>query len=137
VISRHDRGVSSETDIRGRLGLALREALRARDRVAASALRSALAAIGNAEAVLPPSGPAPAGNLHIAGAAEGVGAAEAERRSLSEAEIGEIVRAEITERRDAAGQYERAAQADRAERLHREADVLAAAARQSALPFES
>jgi uncharacterized protein len=137
VISRDDRGVSSETDTRGRLGLALREALRARDRVAASALRSALAAIGNAEAVLPPSGPAPAGSPHIAGAAEGLGAGEAERRGLSEAEIGEIVRAEITERRDAAGQYERAGQAVRAERLRREADVLAAAAGQSALPSES
>ena len=38
-------------DVRDRLGRALRDALKARDQVAASALRSALAAIGNAEAV--------------------------------------------------------------------------------------
>jgi uncharacterized protein len=129
--------VSGEAGIRGRLGLALREALKARDTVAASALRSALAAIGNAEAVPPPPGPAPAGSPHIAGAAGGLGAGEAGRRGLSEAEIGEIVQVEIIERRDAADQYERAGQAGRAERLRREAGVLAAAAGQSELPSES
>ncbi len=97
--------------------------------VAASALRSALAAIGNAEAVLPRPGPGPAGSAHVAGAVEGLGAGEAERRVLTEADLGEIVQAEITERRAAAGQYEQAGRSDRAERLRREADVLAAVGR--------
>jgi hypothetical protein len=49
--------------------------------VAASALRSALGAIANAEAVPPgPAPAAPAGIRYVAGAAEGLGAAEAERR---------------------------------------------------------
>jgi len=41
---------------RQRLRAALDDALRRRDRIAASALRSALSAIGNAEAVSPPPG---------------------------------------------------------------------------------
>jgi hypothetical protein len=44
-------------DIRSRLQLALRGAMKAKDPAAVSALRSVLAAIGNAEAVPPPSGP--------------------------------------------------------------------------------
>jgi uncharacterized protein len=104
-------GVSDGT-VQQRLRLALREALRARDMTAASALRSALAAIGNAQAV--PPGPAPApgtGSPHVAGGAAGVGAAEAERRSLSDGEAEDIVRTEITERQAAARDYERAGHA--------------------------
>ena len=81
------------------LRLALREALRARDTIAVSALRSALATIDNASAV--PVGPTPAadvGSAHFAGAIQGVGAGEAERRQLSDAELEEIVRAEVAER---------------------------------------
>jgi uncharacterized protein len=66
-----------------RLQLALREALRARDTVATSALRSALAAIDNASAL--PAAPAPAagtGGPHFAGAVAGLAAGEAQRRSL-------------------------------------------------------
>ena len=48
----------ADTGTRQRLQLALGEALRARDKVATSALRSALAAIDNASAV--PAAPAPA-----------------------------------------------------------------------------
>ena len=44
----------------------------------------------------------------------GLGAAEAERRRLSAAEIGQIVRAEAGERERAARDYERAGHADRA-----------------------
>lgn len=62
---------------RQRLQLALRAALKARDTVATSALRSALAAIDNASAV--PARPSPGvgtGSVHIAGAASGLGASE-------------------------------------------------------------
>jgi len=113
--------------IRDRLQTALRAALRARDKTAASALRSALAAIDNASAV--PAEPAPgvASGPHFAGAAAGLGAGEAPRRGLTAGEAERIVRAEIAEREEAATGYERAGHADRADRLRREAAVLASA----------
>ncbi len=123
-----------DSTVRERLQLALREALKSRDMIAASALRSALAAIDNASAV--PAGPAPAagaGGPHFAGSATGLGAGEAARRFLSEAEIGEIVRTEVAERQEAARAYQDGGHADRAARLRREAAVLMAAT--EALPL--
>jgi uncharacterized protein YqeY len=113
---------------RERLQAALREALKARDKVAVPALRSALAAIDNAGAV--PPGPAPAagtGGQHVADAAAGLGAGEGQRRRLSEGDVDEIVRAEIAERQAAARDYEQRGHADRADRLRREACVLISA----------
>ena len=81
--------------LRQRLEAALREALRARDTVARPALRSALAAIDNATAVPPGQAPAVAASLHVADAVAGLGAGEAERRRLTEADIENIVRAEV------------------------------------------
>ena len=122
-------GDSPSGDVRTRLRQALREALSARDKTAVSALRSALGAIDNAEAIHPGSAPAPtASNPHFAGSVAGLGAAEAGRRSLSEAEAGEIVRAEVAERQAAAIEYERGGHAARADRLRREARVLMSAA---------
>ena len=134
-------------DLRPRLQLALTAALGARDMVAVAALRSALAAISNAEAVPPPAvaaagdsgsaapvtstgGPSSggAGSPHVAAAAAGLGAAEAERRRLSPAQVADIVQAEIGERLDAAARYESAGHADRATRLRAQAQALAAAA---------
>ena len=118
----------SAEDVRARLQQALRAALQARDAAAVSALRSAQAAIGNAEAVAAPQrSPAPGGNRHFAGAVEGLGAAEAARRVLTAAEAEEIIRAEISERHEAADLYERSGHGDRAARLRREADALAVA----------
>jgi hypothetical protein len=54
-------------DIRTRLRRALGVALKARDAGAVSALRSAMSAIGNAEAVDPPARPAGSGSAHFAG----------------------------------------------------------------------
>jgi hypothetical protein len=140
----------SSDDLEARLRLALTAALRARDLTAVAALRSALAAIGNAGAVPVPAAP-PAANPsagipaaaraagaspHIAGAAVGLGAAEAERRRLSPARVAAIVQAEIDERRAAAAQYERAGHADRAARLTAEAQSLAAAVAGGARPPE-
>jgi len=86
-------------DARTRLRLALTGAIKARDTIAVSALRSALSAIGNAEAVDPgPAATAGAGGPYVAGAAVGVGATEARRRSLCLAEAEQIVRAEAGER---------------------------------------
>jgi uncharacterized protein len=117
-----------DSSVRQRLQLALRAALKGRDKIAASALRSALAAIDNASAV--PAAPPPAastGSAHFAGTAAGVGAAEAERRFLSAAETEEIVATEVAERHAAALAYERGGHRDQADRLRREADVLMAA----------
>jgi uncharacterized protein YqeY len=110
--------------IRDRLQTALRAALRARDKTAASALRSALAAIDNASAVPAEPAPGTASGPHFAGAAAGLGAGEAPRRAQAAGEAERIVRAEIAEREAVAAGYEQAGHADRASRLRREAAVL-------------
>jgi uncharacterized protein len=161
-----------DDNLRDRLSRALPAAMKARDRPAMTALRSALAAIDNAGAVDPtnagptdvdpqiatsearPSGPgetgsgpsksaggsqhpstgsgpghsglgaARAAHPEFAGTVAGVGATEVERRSLSQAQMQEIVRTEIADRETAATGYERAGQLDHAERLRAEAEVL-------------
>jgi uncharacterized protein YqeY len=109
----------------------LTSALKARDRVAITALRSALAAIDNAEAVPldhtldaghPPDNVT--GNEHVAGSAAGLGAAEAERRHLTEADLRSIVEDEVRERSVAAEEYEQFGRNKFAERLRAEAEVL-------------
>ena len=114
---------------------ALDHALRTRDPIGISALRSALSAISNAEAVSAAPGVARPTSPHIAGAAAGVYGGEARRRDLSAAEVDQIVQAEIDERLQAAGDYDRAGRAARAERLRAEASVLASALRpQTGMP---
>ena len=110
---------------------ALTTALRARDAVAVSALRSALAAVGNAEAVPVPdadggdgAGGDAGGGEHVAGARVGLGAAEVERRVLSEGDVVALVRAEADERLEAAAQVEALGRPEVAERLRAEAAVL-------------
>lgn len=125
--------------IRAGLELALRAAIKARDTVAVSALRSVLAAIANAEAVPQPGrsttptsvATAPSANgavasQHIAGGATGLGAAEADRKTLTGEETAALVRNEIAERQAAARQYEDAGHQERAARLLREARVIQA-----------
>jgi hypothetical protein len=126
-----------------RLSRALPVAMKARDRVAVAALRSALAAIANAEAVDPPQPPPPAqrpdhggsgaeqldhggsgSGPAFAGAVAGLGATEVERRRLSGVQVEEVIRAEVAERETAAAGYERAGQLEHAERLRAEAKVL-------------
>ena len=74
--------------------------------------------IDNAEAVEPgPAQPAGTGGEHFAGAVAGLGAAEAQRRRLTEADVAAIVHAEAAEREAAAREYERGGHADEAARL--------------------
>jgi uncharacterized protein len=113
-------------DLRGRLRAALPAAMKAGDAATVAALRSALAAIDNAEAVESPQGPTEAAHPDLAGTVAGVGAAKAQRRSLPEDEVERIVRAEVADRRAAAAAYERAGRPERAERLRAEADALGA-----------
>jgi hypothetical protein len=85
------------------LRTALLAARKDRDVARVSALRSALSAIDNAET---PDGvrlDAPSSGK-IAGGVVGLGAAEVERRELSDAQIRELLRAEIDERVTAAQQ---------------------------------
>ncbi|WP_016699048.1 GatB/YqeY domain-containing protein [Actinoalloteichus spitiensis] len=118
--------------MRSTLRDALSTALKARDRVAIAALRSALAAIDNAGAVpLPPStsGPgvapgAAATSEHVAGTTAGPGSTEVDRRQLTVAEEREIVEDEARERREAAAAYEHGGRHEHAERLRAEAEVL-------------
>ena len=124
---RPEAGAGPGGGVQARLRLALAESLRTRDTIAVSALRSALGAIGNAEAVEPgAAAPTGSGSPHVAGAVAGLGAAEAPRRRLSAAEVEQIVRVEAGERERAVHDYERAGHADRAGRLRREARLLLA-----------
>jgi len=108
--------------LRRRLREALPAALKARDRAAVAALRSALAAIENASAV--DAGSAP--GLAIEESPVGAGATEVERRQLTDSDVREILLAEIGDRLGAAETYEGAGRHDRAERLRAEADLLVA-----------
>ncbi|GAB3441134.1 hypothetical protein GCM10027517_16610 [Phycicoccus ginsengisoli] len=113
----------SDQDLRNRLQQALLPAMRARDAAAVSAIRSALAAVANAEAVPVQRPSASLGDGPVAGAV-GVGAAEAPRRELVDGEVRALVEAEVAERRQAADQLTSAGRADAADRLHAEADAL-------------
>lgn len=66
-------------------------------------------------------------SAHFAGAAQGLGAAEAQRRVLTEEQTYEIIEAEIAERLTAAAAYEAVGHAKQASRLQREALVLSGA----------
>jgi uncharacterized protein len=114
-----------DSPTRQRLQPALREALRARDTIAVSALCTALSAIDNASAVPVESTPAAGtGGPHFAGAVSGLGAAEAERHTLAEPEVEQFVRTEVAERQAAVYSYDQAGRPDEAERLRRKASVL-------------
>ena len=98
--------------------------MRSRDVGAASALRSALAAIDNAEAIpVSEMRTTATTSPHYSGGVEGVGAAEAQRRGLTERQTCEVIEAEIAERVTAATIYE-SGHPEQASRLRREAQVL-------------
>ncbi len=120
-------GVGPPDDIRTRLRRALGVALKARDAGAVSALRSAMGAISNAEAVAPAARPAGTGSAHFAGTVAGLGAGEVQRHLLTEADAAAIVRQEAAEREAAASQYERGGRAAEAARLREGARALMAA----------
>lgn len=108
--------------VRARMRADLTTAIKSRDRVSITALRSALAAIDNAEAVaVDRSAPTTSLSEHVAGAA---GPSEVARRDLTEAEIIGLVVAELDERDIAATEYENAGRLDRAATIRAEADAL-------------
>ena len=82
-------------DLRTHLRRRLSTALRDQDRPGTSALRSALAALDNAEAVQPAEDFRPEVSEHFAGGVAGLDAAEAQRRVLDAESQRAIVKAEI------------------------------------------
>lgn len=97
--------------VRDGLRQALRDAMRRRDRAVVQALRTALAAVDNAEAVAAPD--VSGSDLAIEhGNPKGVGAAEASRRELTTADVVALIRAEIRERDAEAANYEDLGRAD-------------------------
>lgn len=112
--------------MRDRLREDLAAAIKGRDQIAIAALRTALAAIDNAEAVDARPDRAATGSSHIAGASAGVGSSDVPRRALSDADIDAIVRQQATERWDAAAAYDRLGRAQEADVLRREAAILSA-----------
>ena len=98
-----------------RLRVDLRAALRARDRDAARALRSVIAAVENAEAV-PVDGHAPTVGL----------ATETARRELSHSDVAAALQREIDERQEARDVYRERGQRSAAETLTAELRALAA-----------
>jgi uncharacterized protein len=113
-------------DLRTHLRRRLSSALRDQDRPAVSVLRSALAALDDAEAVQPAEGLRPEASEHFAGGVAGLGAAEVERRVLTAESQRGIVEAEIEARLAAAATYEQHGQNARGAELRSGAAVLRA-----------
>jgi uncharacterized protein len=113
-------------ELRARLRADLTAAMKARRPEAVSALRTALAAIDNAEAVTAPAGTGATAGEHVAGAAPGVGSTEAARRVLSAEDLIGLLRAQVAERRTEAERYTAHGRHDAALRLRAEAEVLTA-----------
>jgi hypothetical protein len=102
----------------------LTRAMKARDQVAVSALRSTLGALANAEAVGVGTAAGGIGSEDVAGSSPGAGSTEAVRRVLADRETADLVLGEAVEREDAARGYDAAGQPARGARLRAEALVI-------------
>ena len=107
--------VGMSTALAARLQAALIPAMKAKDRARVSVLRSALAALANAEAV----------DASASEATVGLGSTEIRRREVSEAEAELIVRALARELRDAADEMALLHQPDEAATLRLQIEALA------------
>jgi uncharacterized protein len=113
-------------DLRSHLRRHLGAAVRDRDRIAVAALREAIAALDNAEAIPPEGDLKVEAGEYVAGGVVGLGAAEAERRILDAGEQRAIVRAVIEMRLAAASTYDEHGQSARAGELRSGAEILIA-----------
>ena len=111
-------------ELRSALRADLVAAMKARRPEVVSALRTAIAALDNAEAVAVPDTPAESVSEHVAGVSIGVGSTETERRALSVEEVRTLLRSQIEERVTEAERYESLGRSDAAQRLRIEADAL-------------
>ena len=112
--------MNTDATIRDRLRDDLKPAMRERDMTRVRALRSALGAIDNAEAV-----PTTARAGAIEDASVGVGSTEAARHELSAQDVRDVLQQEVDEREAAATESDDRAP-DWAARLRAEAAVIAA-----------
>lgn len=110
--------------LRSMLRADLVTAMKSRRPEAVSALRTALAALDNAEAVTLPDREVEATSEHFAGTRTGVGSTEAERRVLSIAEIHALLTQQTQERIVEAHRYEALGEHGAANRLRIEAEAL-------------
>jgi uncharacterized protein len=117
----HDTGRNA---LRHALRRDLAMAMKAREPDAVAALRTAIAAIDNAEAVPAPEARQAATGSHIAGARAGLGAAEAARRELDESDQRAILRDQIAGYTAEADRYEALGQPAAAARLRSQAQLL-------------
>ena len=114
-------------DLRSHLRRHLGAAVRHRDRIAVAALREAIAALDDAEAIPPDGDLKAAAGEYVAGGVVGLGAAEAERRILDAETQRAIVRAEIETRLAVATTYDEQGESARSADLRLGAEVLLAA----------
>ncbi len=112
--------MNTATAIRDRIRGDLKPAMRDRDMTRVRALRSALGAIDNAEAV-----PSTARAGAIEDASVGVGSTEATRHELSAADVLAVLQQEVDERFAAADECDRQAP-QRAQEMRAEAAAIAA-----------
>ena len=112
--------------LRAALRRDLASAMKARELGAVSALRTAIAAIDNAEAVPASDKGQATTSGHIAGARAGVGAAEAARRDLSGSQQQAILRDQVTGYTTEADRYDALGRPDAARRLRAQARLLSA-----------
>lgn len=111
--------------LRESLDAELAAALRGRDRAVASAVRSALSALANAEAVPVEAEPDTRGGAeHFAGSVAGLGAGEAGRTLLTEEQQRAIVAGEAAELNGHAERLVRLCRRDEADGARRGAQVL-------------
>ena len=114
----------SVSDVEVRLRAALKEAMKSRDVVATSAIRSALGAIDNAGSVPVTDRDVTEGPGHIAGSVQGLGAGDVPPREMDDEQIIEIVLAEVKGRERAAEEYTDLGRTEEAARLRSEGEVL-------------
>ena len=110
--------------VRAALRRDLAAAIKVRDSVSVSALRSALGAIENAETVDGATPPPATQHSDFAGSVAGLGKAEVDRQVLGDGEVELLVREEVQERQLVALDLDRAGHHQRAARLRAEADIL-------------
>jgi len=115
-----------DDDLRVGLRRGLTEGVRNRDRVAVAALKEAIAALDNAEAVPLDTDLNTQTGEHVAGGVVGLGAGEAERRVLDAEAQQAVVRAIIDARLAAANTYDEYGQTKRAADLRSGAEILIA-----------
>jgi len=116
-------GSDTSASLRSAMQAALTLALKQQDRVAANAIRSALSAMANAEAVDDSLAP-PAEPGMVVGGVAGLGRSEVPRRTIAEHHAREIVQKVIAERQEAAAQYDELHRPGDANRLREEIAVL-------------